>query len=171
MLETVRFPPWLHAYNCSLALIAGGMLAFVPLAIVLDVSMRALGEIPPQWTSAVVEYLNLYMPLLAAPWILERRGHVVVGIFVGALPAKYRSIIDQIVVLICIAISAVFGVISSRLLWEAFISGAGDMRSITIPRWLLFLPVAVSFLSFIPTLIVFFSANLSLREGQSHARH
>jgi TRAP-type C4-dicarboxylate transport system permease small subunit len=147
------------------------MLAFVPLAIVLDVSMRALGEIPPQWTSAVVEYLNLYMPLLAAPWILERRGHVVVGIFVGALPAKYGFVMDQIVILLCIAISAIFGVISLQLLWEAFVSGAGDMRSITVPRWLLFVPVAVSFLSFIPILIFFFTARLSLREGQSHSGH
>jgi TRAP-type C4-dicarboxylate transport system permease small subunit len=171
MAQRGRIPSWLHWYNCALASVAGGMLGFIPLAIVVDVSMRASGAIPPQWTSAVVEYLNLYMPLLAAPWILEKRGHVVVGIFLATLPQPYRSVLDQAVLVVCLIISVVFGAVALQLLLEAIRSGAGDMRSITLPRWLLFAPVALAFFSFIPTLVCFLISKQSLREGESHSGH
>jgi TRAP-type C4-dicarboxylate transport system permease small subunit len=167
----VQFPRFLHGLNLLLAIIAGAMLAFVPLAIIADVTIRSLGQIPPQWTSAVVEYLNLYIALLVAPWIMERRGHVLVGIFTAAVGQRTQAIIDRAILIICILLCATFAIVSAALLYDAVVTGAEDVRSITLPRWLLFVPVVVTFSSMLLTLVFFLISNQSLREGGSHGAH
>jgi TRAP-type C4-dicarboxylate transport system permease small subunit len=166
-----RFPRALHRYNLALAIIAGAMLAFVPLAIIWDVTLRSLGRIPPQWTSAVVEYLNLYIALLVAPWIMERRGHVLVGVFTKKVSGTTQAILDRTILVVCILLCATFGIVAAGLFYDAIVTGADDVRSITLPRWLLFLPAVIALFSMIPTLVYFLVTNQPLREGGSHAAH
>jgi TRAP-type C4-dicarboxylate transport system permease small subunit len=171
MNAEVRFPRVLHEFNLLLAIVAGAMLAFVPLAIIFDVTLRSLGQIPPQWTSAVVEYLNLYIALLVTPWIMERRGHVLVGIFTAAVGPRTQAILDRVILVICILLCATFGIVSAGLLYDAVVTGAEDVRSITLPRWLLFVPAVIAFFSMLPTLVFFLVSNQPLREGGSHDAH
>jgi TRAP-type C4-dicarboxylate transport system permease small subunit len=167
----VQVPRLLHQFNLLLVIIAGTMLAFVPLAIIADVTIRTLGRIPPQWTSAVVEYLNMYIALLVAPWIMERRGHVLVGIFTSAVGPKTQAVIDRVIIVICILLCATFAYVAAALLYDAVMTGAEDVRSITLPRWLLFVPAVVAFSSMLLTLVFFLVSGQSLREGGSHGAH
>ncbi|MDE0718498.1 MAG: TRAP transporter small permease subunit, partial [Rhodospirillaceae bacterium] len=85
----------------ALAAVAGAMLAGVFVMIVYDVTVRALGYQPPAHTSALSEYAMLYMTLLAAPWVLRKKGHVFVEFLAGALPGGVRRGLRRSIYVLC----------------------------------------------------------------------
>jgi hypothetical protein len=82
-----------------------------------------------------------------------------------------QAILDRVILVICILLCATFGIVSAGLLYDAVVTGADDVRSITLPRWLLFVPAVLAFFSMLPTLMFFLVSNQSLREGGSHGAH
>jgi TRAP-type C4-dicarboxylate transport system permease small subunit len=163
MLKVERF---LHQLSIAMAVIAGAMLAFIPCAVVVDVTIRATGGQPPQWTSAVVEYLNLYIAMLVAPWILTRKGHVVVEIILDRFKGTTRLVLDRLIVAICALLCLLLGALALQLLVDSFQSGAQDVRSIDLPRWLLFVPFVVSFFTMLGILVcVFIRGDTLMKSG------
>ena len=65
--------------------------------ITIDVTIRLSGNNPPLFTSTVVEYALSYMTMLAAPWLVRERGHVVIEALVTALPSSIRVPLAKIV--------------------------------------------------------------------------
>ncbi|MDH3232486.1 MAG: TRAP transporter small permease subunit [Alphaproteobacteria bacterium] len=134
-----------NAVIVGLAIVAGVMMAAVFLMIVLDVVMRTAGSQPPLFVSALSEYSLLYMTMFAAPWVVRIKGHVYVESLTSALPERARRLIERGVLVLCIAVCLV-------LAYYAAVTGIGiagrgedDVRSIVIPRWVLFVPLPVGF--------------------------
>ena len=129
----------------GLAAIAGVMLAVIFVGIVADVAIRTLGYNALQWYSAVAEYCLLFSTMLAAPWLVRSRGHVVVESLTMALPPGPRLVLAKGVYLLCIALSLLFayyGLVETISAWRA---GELDLRSIDMPKWILFLPFPAGF--------------------------
>ena len=80
----------------ALALLAGVMIASVFFFIVFDVTLRTTGFRPPEFVSAVSEYVLLYVTMLAAPWLVRERGHVRIGSFLSFAPPHFQRLADQI---------------------------------------------------------------------------
>ncbi len=129
----------------ALAVLAGATIALAFFLIVIDVAIRAVGWRPPAYTSAVVEYILLYYTLLAAPYLVRQKAHVYIDALVSHLSPRPRWLLEKIVYAICIATSLVFAIIGLQLSIEAFESGLFDERSIDIPTWLLYVPMAIAF--------------------------
>ena len=129
----------------ALALLAGVMIASVFFFIVFDVTLRTTGFRPPEFVSAVSEYVLLYVTMLAAPWLVRERGHVRIASFLSFAPPHIRRLADQIVVLVCAALCLVAAYFAGGLGIDFWQRGALDIRSIAIPRWLLFLPLTIGF--------------------------
>lgn len=136
------------AYNfliAALAVVAGAAIGLAFVLIVVDVTMRGLGFVPPAFTSAVVEYVLLYFTLFCAPYLVRKKGHVYVDALTSRLPRGARWIVDKIAYLICVATSLIFAVIGFQLLIEAIRSGAIEERSIDVAAWIGYLPVGPAF--------------------------
>jgi len=160
---------WLIA---GLAALAGVVIAAALVLIAVDVAIRATGFKPPAFTSAAVEYALLYFTMLAAPWLVRRKGHVSVDALVTRLQGLARTLVEKLVYLICVVVSLVFAWYAARLLIGAIESGQFDERAVDIPTWLLYLPmpfgfalVAVEFARYLFGLDTFYLSRGELRDS------
>jgi len=128
-----------------LAVLASIMIAAVFVLIVVDVSMRTAGLRPPIFTSAISEYSLLYMTMMAAPYLVRHRGHVRIDSFVAHLPAPGRLLVERLLIVTCIALCLLATWYSARFAMDFWTRGEIDIRSIEIPRSLLFVPLVLGF--------------------------
>ncbi len=137
-----------RAYNgliTGLAIIAGLMLAVIFIGIIADVGIRTAGFNSLQWYSAIAEYCLLFSTMLAAPWLVRLKGHVVVESLTLAMPPAVRRVMARVVYLLCIVLSLLFVYYGFVEMTAAMASGELDLRSIDMPKWILFLPFPLGF--------------------------
>jgi C4-dicarboxylate transporter DctQ subunit len=129
----------------SLATLAGLMVAGVCLLIVYDVIARNLGLQPPDSTVAITEYALLYFTMAAAPWLVRTRGHIVVEALHSRLKGQTRITVDWLILMICFFTSALIACLAAILAYEAWSRGEFEIRSLAMPRALLFAPLTIGF--------------------------
>lgn len=129
----------------ALALLAGVMVTFVFGLIIVDVGMRTLGMKPPLFTSAVSEYSLLYMTMFAAPWLVRERGHIRIDSFIYFLPKRATFLLERLIILLCAALCLVAVWYSAKFAIQFWQRGTIDIRSIEVPRSLLFVPMILGF--------------------------
>ena len=129
----------------GLAALGAASLAFATLAIVVDVTLRNLGQRPLQWSSAVVEYVMLFATMAGGPWLVRTHGHVSVGSLVGTLPDRGRRAVGLAVHALCAAIAAFVAWRAVLLGLDAHETGAADIRSIVIPGYVPYAMLACGF--------------------------
>lgn len=140
----------------ALAGLAGATIGLCFLLIVIDVGIRAVGRMPPAYTSAVVEYTLLYFTLLAAPYLVRQKGHVYVDALLSRLTGRTRWVAEKLAYCVCVVTSLAFSFIGFRLALAAIESGSIEERSIDVPSWVdywavgpVFLLVAIEFTRFL----------------------
>lgn len=137
------------AYNfliAALAVLAGATIVLGFVLIIVDVTLRTVGQRPPAFTSAVVEYMLLYFTLFAAPYLVRNKGHVYVDALVARLSGRVRGAVEKLAYVVCIATSLAFAVIGFKLAFDAVVSGSIEERSIDVPSWVDYAPVGPVFL-------------------------
>ena len=127
------------------AVLGAVLVGAIFVAIIYDVCLRAVGAKPPPWTSAFSEYALLYSTMLAAPWLVRNKAHVSVESLIVRLPAGPRWLVEKLIYLICIALCMGLGYYAALMAVESATRGELDIRSIEIPRWLLFAILPVGF--------------------------
>lgn len=129
----------------GLAVAAGLMLVVIFVGIIADVAIRTVGYNALQWYSAVAEYCLLFSTMLAAPWLVRLRGHVVVESLTMAMPPTVRRAMAKAVYVLCIGLSLLFVHYGFVEMAAAFDAGELDLRSIDMPKWILFVPFPLGF--------------------------
>ena len=129
----------------GLAIIAGVMVAAVFLMIVFDVLVRALGFQPPFWTSALTEYALLYMTMLAAPWLVREKGHISVESMTLMLSVRFQNMVHILAYSVSIILCLVLAFYSVKQGFAVWSRGEIDIRSISIPGWLMYASLPVGF--------------------------
>lgn len=136
------------AYNgliTGLAILGGLMLALIFIGIVADVTIRTVGYNSIQWYSAIAEYCLLFSTMCGAPWLVRLKGHVVVESLTMVMPPLLRMIVAKLVYVLCILLSLLFVYYGWIEMVAAFAAGELDLRSIDMPKWLLFVPFPLGF--------------------------
>jgi len=136
------------AYNrliIGLAILGGMMLALIFVGIVADVVIRTVGYNSIQWYSAIAEYCLLFSTMFGAPWLVRLKGHVVVESLTMVMPPMLRMIVAKMVYLLCITLSLLFVYYGWIEMTAAFAGNELDLRSINMPKWLLFVPFPLGF--------------------------
>ena len=129
----------------GLAGFAGLLIAGMCGLIAWDVIARNLGLQPPASTVALTEYGLLYFTMAAAPWLVRRRGHIVVEVVYQQLPGGLKTLADRVVTALCALICVSVAVLAGLLTAEAAVRGEIDVRSLDAPRWTLFAPLSAGF--------------------------
>jgi C4-dicarboxylate transporter, DctQ subunit len=129
----------------GLAIVAGLMLALIFVGIVVDVSIRTVGFNSLQWYSAMAEYALLFSTMCGAPWLVRIKGHVVVESLTMAVSPGVRFIMAKCVYLVCIFLSLLFVYYGFIEMVGTLQAGELDIRSIDMPKWILFVPFPVGF--------------------------
>lgn len=120
-------------------LAASAALVFVLMVvgIVVNVALRNLDMSPVQATSALIEYGLLFATMTGAPWLIRDRGHVAIRVLVANLPEGLAKVIDRLMLVACVAILAVLCWRAGVVTAESVAAGARDIRSVTLPGWIL----------------------------------
>lgn len=130
----------------GLARLAALAIGGVCLLVAWDVVARNAGLAPPESTVALTEYALLYVTMAVAPALVRRRGHVVIEVLHGRLPARLRRTLDRGILAFCAAVSLLVAGLAAALAVEAAARGELDVRSLDVPRAFLFAPLALGFL-------------------------
>lgn len=133
-------------FIAGLAGVAGIALFVIAAMIVLDVVLRNLGIRPPQAISALTEYTLLYATMAAAPWLVRTGGHVTIHTLTERLPSGVQAILRIAILIIAVLLCLMLALAALGMAIESFGRGDVDVRSIDIPRWMLFAPLAFGFL-------------------------
>ena len=126
-----------------LAWSAMSLLGLLVLLVTLDVVMRNIGFKPLAWIPDAAEYILLYAAFLPAGALVRSKGHVFVEFIREALPAGAKRLLERGVYLACAVICAYLAWVASVHFFAVIRSGAYDTRAFDMPRWLVFLPMAL----------------------------
>ena len=126
-----------------LAIIAGLLVAFMLFAVIYDALLRVLGFPSAKWANPLTEYALPYITLLAAPWVVRKRGHIMIESLTGLLGPSGKRFLEVFVCLFCILLCLMMTYYATVLMIENYQRGERDIRSITIPLWLLFVPFPI----------------------------
>ena len=115
-----------------LAIVAAGLLAFMFLSIIYDVTTRNLRMFTVTWVVAVTEYGLLYVTALGAPWLLRERGHVSMEALRSMAPDALAYWLEKLVLVMCL----VACLAAAWFAWPVIQRNVGmtDVRAAFIPR-------------------------------------
>lgn len=130
----------------ALAIVAGAVIGLMFLFIVADVVLRSVGSQPPLWTTTFVEFGLLYSTVLAAPWLISRDGHIRVRALTDRLPPSLIAKWETVMFLVLASLTGVLAWYALDVTWDSARRGEVEYRSIILPRWVLFAPLAPCFL-------------------------
>lgn len=121
----------------GMALVAGLMLVWLMVAIVVSVTLRNLGLQPGAWLFVSTEYFMFYLTLLGAPWLVRRRGHVHIELLTAVLPPPVLNVVSRLVALACVAVCVVLAWKGYDLVMTNLARRDFDVRAYFFPRWIL----------------------------------
>lgn len=124
---------------------AGIIIGAVFFVVIVDVGLRTLGFSPLRATSGLSEYALVYATMLAAPQLMREHGHIAVDSLLSVLPARPRRALAVSGVLLAFLIAAILAWLAVSASIDMAAAGEVDIRSIAIPKWLLYAPLALGF--------------------------
>lgn len=123
-----------------LAVLTKLLLAAIVLLVCADVAARNLAR-PLAWGVSLTEYLLVYIAFLPMPALVRGKGHVCADFIRTALPQSLRRVIERGVYVLCLAICVYLGWIALGSAFTSLKSGAYEVRTFDMPRWLIFAPM------------------------------
>lgn len=79
------------------AVLAGLLLAAGIGTVLFEIAARNLFGVSYPWVFEINEYILVYVPFLAAAWVLRKGGHVTVDLIESVLPARVLRVSDVLI--------------------------------------------------------------------------
>lgn len=129
----------------AMAFVAGAMLVWLMISILVSVAMRNAGLQPYAWLFTSTEYALLYMTMLGAPWLVRKKGHVHIELVTAALPEGLRRLVSRAVAALCVLVSVLLAWKGAELFLTNIERNDYDVRAYFFPRWLLTVSFPIAF--------------------------
>ena len=122
------------------------LLGLLVIVVVADVVVRTLGLRPLAWASSTAEYILLYAAFLPMPALVRDKGHVFVEFLRAPMARPMQRACEAAVYVVCVAVCAYLAWVAASSGITAWREGAYETRTFDMPKWLVYLPIAVGFL-------------------------
>lgn len=116
------------------AFLGGVLLVISVFGVAFQITARYFFNLSFIWINEVVEYTLLYVPFLAAAWLLRHNGHVTVDLLARVLPLRIRTGSNILVAVLGIIISAVLFWYGTVVAVEAYVQGTVSTTAAQIPQ-------------------------------------
>jgi TRAP-type C4-dicarboxylate transport system permease small subunit len=130
----------------TLAAIGAICIVFVLVVVVYDVTSRTLGFGSVIWSGPLTEYALLYTVASASPWLVHKKGHIMIESVVDLFPVTARHLVGQAACSLCLALCLLLLYYFTISGWESYRWNEADIRAITLPRWAMYFPFPIMFL-------------------------
>ncbi|MHA6325195.1 TRAP transporter small permease [Roseivivax sp. CAU 1753] len=128
-----------------MAIIAGFMLLWLMVSVVVSVTMRNLGVQPYAWLFTSSEYAILYMTMLGAPWLVREKGHVHIELLTATLPPSGQVVVSRLVAALCTVVAVILAWKGLELFLTNIERNDFDVRAYFTPKWILTISFPISF--------------------------
>ena len=125
----------------ALAFLGGALLIFALLAVCLDVIMRYFFNSPISWVLQVSEYILLYVPFLAAAYVLKQDGHIRVDILLNRLSPKTQTAFNLGASILGVLIISVVTYYGAKVTWEQYRDGIVTIEHVKMPQFMITLAI------------------------------
>ncbi len=133
-----------------LVIVAGILLAFAWLSVVLEVVMRYFLNRPQVWVVEISEYILVWLTFLGAAWLLKEEGHVKMDLLLTRLNPRMQSLLNLITSSWCILIWLALTWYSGQVFWHSLRDGLITQTGLELPRAPIYAIIPIgSFLLFI----------------------
>ena len=143
------------------AWMAGALMMFALVAVCVDVIMRYFFNKPLPWVLQISEYILLYIPFLAAAYVLREEGHIRIDILLNRLGRRTRDRVNAVTSVLACAVLLVLAYYGACITVNYYQRGVPTIKYLKIPE---FLVIAV-----IPAGCFLFSIQF-LRRSRDHAK-
>ncbi len=142
------------------------IVAFIAISVCYNVFMRYFLKSPPLWVVQATEYSLLWIVFLSASYLLREGGHISIDLIYGSLKGKKKVIVDLLINFLCSFFMGILTLFSSFYFFECLSLKVTDVRTYTVPKWILFsvIPFGSFFLT-VQFLRLFFKEVKSLWSG------
>ncbi len=142
------------------AWIAGGLMMFALVAVCVDVLMRYFFSRPLPWVLQISEYILLYIPFLAAAYVLREESHIRIDILLNRLGRRTRDRVNAVTSVLSCGVLLVLAYYGAYITVNYYQRGVPTIKYLKIPE---FLVIAV-----IPAGCFLFALQF-LRRAKDHA--
>jgi|YelNatPaOPRAMG01_1025707.scaffolds.fasta_scaffold03112_15 TRAP-type C4-dicarboxylate transport system permease small subunit len=117
---------------------SGIIIAFLVISVCYNVFMRYFLKSPPLWVVQGTEYSLLWIVFLSTSYVLREKGHVSIDILYSKIGGRKKLIIDILIYTLCSFFMAVLTIFSFKYFVECLFTRVKDVRTYTVPKWLVF---------------------------------
>jgi C4-dicarboxylate transporter DctQ subunit len=149
----------------GLAILSAAALVAIMLGIVFQATARSIGYSGSSHIFTFSEFGLLFIVMAASPWLVREKGHVVIELFTAAMSARFRRPYSRGVAFLCMLICLLLVWFTFGATIKAYRLGDVEMRSLDLPRWILFVSMPIGFLLMAAQFIRFVIGPASLHSG------
>lgn len=120
------------------------MIVFSMLTVTGDVLLRVF-RMSLWWSFEVTEFILVYIPFLTLPWLVRRRGHIVIDVLTSRLSDTAGKRLEIVTSLIAAAISLNLVYWGAFATWSAYERGITSSGMVEYPRWALLCVIPLGF--------------------------
>lgn len=120
----------------AFAWIAGGLMMFALVAVCVDVLMRYFLNKPLPWVLQISEYILLYIPFLAAAYVLREESHIRIDILLNRLGRCTRSRVSAVTSFLGFVVLLVLAYYGTYITLDYFRRDVPTIKYLKIPEFL-----------------------------------
>lgn len=115
-----------------LAFLSGILLLISVLSVTLEVASRFFFNQSFVFVSELNEYILLFMPFLAAAWLLRQNGHITVDLLDRVLPQRVLTVLNALIVVVGFVVSGFLVWYGTLVTLDAY---QRDLLSLTVVQF------------------------------------
>jgi TRAP-type C4-dicarboxylate transport system permease small subunit len=130
------------------AWLAGLLMMFSLITVCIDVVMRYFLNRPTGWVLQFSEYILLYIPFLAAAFVLREESHIRIDIVLNRLTRKTQSLISVITSLLSCLVLAILTYYGTYITIDFYQRNVPTLKYLKIPEFLVIMVIPIGCLLF-----------------------
>jgi C4-dicarboxylate transporter DctQ subunit len=125
------------------AWLAGLLMMFSLITVCIDVVMRYFFNRPTGWVLQFSEYILLYIPFLAAAFVLREDSHIRIDIVLNRLACDTQSLINAVTSLLACLVLAILTYYGTYITIDFYLRNVPTLKYLKIPEFLVIMVIPI----------------------------
>ncbi|HDM09804.1 MAG: TRAP transporter small permease [Deltaproteobacteria bacterium] len=125
----------------AFAWLAGFMMMFALVSVSVDVVLRYFFNKPIGWVLQISEYILLYIPFLAAGYVLRQEGHIRIDIILNRISRRLQNRINMVTSLVGALVMLILTYYSTYVTYDFYQRGVPTLKYLKIPEFLVIMVI------------------------------
>ncbi|RLB35061.1 MAG: hypothetical protein DRH12_16930 [Deltaproteobacteria bacterium] len=125
----------------AFAWLAGFMMMFALVSVCIDVVLRYFFNKPIGWVLQISEYILLYIPFLAAGYVLRQESHIRIDIILNRVSPRLQNRINIVTSLVGALVMLILTYYGIYVTYDFYQRGVPTLKYLKIPEFLVIMVI------------------------------